>query len=289
MSSSFVTNNQGGINSYSGTTTFNIKNLEVNITKKLESSIESSLMTKFGIKFDANISDINRSLDKLIDIKVRKYLIDNDIETNTNEINTTMITYTTEEIEDIIGDNIEAILKQVMKLFPMLQDVSCMSLALAQKDPLISSIPKVFDIVNHIIVHPETKEESIVVTSDLLNYFTDSLFLNNVELEAKIRSYEENNNITLNERFNILKHNRSKWLQFLRSICKHENLKELFHENARLNESSGKHITSKVSDILGRYIHQCVFGLSKLYCNDIEDCSDYQFALPTVSGFIYYY
>jgi hypothetical protein len=288
MSSSIVTNNHGGINSYNGTT-FNIKNLEITITKKLEASIESSLITKFGIKFDAHISEISRSLDKLIDIKIRKYLTDNDIETNTNEFNTTMITYTTEEIEDIIGDNIEAILKQVMKLFPMLQDVSYMSLALTQKDPLVSSIPKVFDIKNHIIVHPETKEESIVITSDLLNYFTDSLLLNNVELEAKIRSCEENNNITLNERFNILKHNRSKWLQFLRRICKHENLKELFHENVKLNESSGKNITSKVSDILGRYIHQCVFGLSKLYCNDIEDCSDYQFALPTVSGFIYYY
>jgi hypothetical protein len=163
-----------------------------------------------------------------------------------------------------------------------------MSLALAQKDPLISSIPKVFDIVNHIIVHPETKEESIVVTSDLLNYFTDSLFLNNVELEAKIRRCEENN-ITLNERFNILKRNRNKWLQFLRSICKHEKLKELFHENVKLDDSSGKTITTKVSYILGRHIHQYVFGLSNLYCN-IEDCSDLdQFALPTVLGFIYYY
>jgi hypothetical protein len=286
MSSSIVTNNHGGINSYNGTT-FNIKNLEVTITKKLEASIESSLMTKFGIKFDANMSDINRSLDKLIDIKVRKYLIDNDIETNTNEFNTTMITYTTEDIEDIIGENIEAILKQVMKLFPMLQDVSCMSLALTQKDPLISSIPKVFDIKNHITVHSETNEESIVVTSDLLNYFTDSLLLNNKELEAKIRRCEENNNITLNARFNILKGNRKKWLQFLRSICKHESLKEFFHENVKLDDSSGKTITSKVSDILGRYIHQYVFGLNNLYCN-IEDCSD-QFALPTVLGFIYYY
>ena len=236
-------------------------------------------MTKFGIKFDANMSDINRTLDKLIEIKVRKYLIDNDIETNTNEINTTMITYTTEEIEDIIGDNIETILKQVMKLFPMLQDVSYMSLALTQKDPLISFIPKVFDIKNHITVHPETKKQSIVITSDLLNYFTDSLLLNNVKLEAKIRSCEENNNINFNERFNIIKHNRNKWLQFLRSICKH----------VKLDESSGKNITSKVSDILGKHIHQNVFGLNKLYCN-IEDSSDLdQFALPTALGFLYYY
>ena len=69
-------NNSGKFNTYNGST-FNIKSLELNITKKLESSIESAVLMKLGIKFDANILEINRQLDKLVDTKVRKYLIEN--------------------------------------------------------------------------------------------------------------------------------------------------------------------------------------------------------------------
>jgi hypothetical protein len=257
-------NNSGNFNTYNGTT-FNIKSLELNITKKLESSIESAVLMKLGIKFDANMLEINRSLDKLVDTKVRKYLIENDFLPR-NQSDTAMITYTGKDIENIISENIELIIKENIKKFPILQEISEMSLGLTQDEPLVSSIPKVFELKEHVIIDPDTKYETIVVTADMLNYLSDSLKMGAAELEEKIRFCEEENSANLNKRIDILIKLRNQWIQLLRSIYKHPKLQELFNSNAKLDEASGKSITNKVSDILGTYIQKYIFGVSKLYC-----------------------
>ena len=158
---------------------------------------------KLGIKFDANLLEINRQLDKLVDTKVRKYLVENVLLLR-NESDTATITYTTEEIENIISENIQLIIKENIKKSPILQEVSEMSLGLTQDDPLVSSIPKVFEIKEHIIINPDTKYETIVLTADMLNYFSDSLKMVPAELEEKIRFCEEEDSANLNKRIDIL-------------------------------------------------------------------------------------
>jgi cellulose biosynthesis protein BcsQ len=146
-----------------------------------------------------------------------------------------------------------------------------MSLGLTQAVPLVSSIPKVFEIKEHIIIDTDTKCETIVVTADMLNYFSDSLKMGPAELEDKIRfCEEEENSANLNKRIDILIKLRNQWLQILRSIHKHPKLKELFNSNVKLDEASGKNITNKVSELLGTYIQKYIFGVSKLYC-DIQN------------------
>jgi len=264
-------NSSCNFNTYNGST-FNIKSLELNITKKLESSIESSVLMKLGIKFDTNMIEINRTLDKLVDTKVRKYLIENDFLLR-NESDTAVITYTGKEIENIISENIELIIKENIKKSPILQEVSDMSLGLTQDDPLVSSIPKIFEIKEHIIVDPDTKYETIIVTADMLNYFSDSLKMGAAELEEKIRFREEEVSANLNKRIDILIKLRNQWIQLLRNIHKHPKLQELFNPNVKLDEASGKSITNKISDILGSYIHKYIFGVNKLYC-EIQNCGE---------------
>lgn len=293
-----INNNGTTINNH-GNSSFNLKSLEVNIAKKVEAALENTILTKIGIKFDSSISDINKSLDALVESKVKKYLLDCGVGIDEK---TPTLNISSEDIETLLSENLPNIIKLSIKKFPILEEVSCMAFELKQNNPNILSIPTNFDNETHIFIDPETKTTSFTLTYDLLKYFSESLLdtnlLNeNMKLEFNtIIKNEKNKDMrsalikNFELRSQIMNKNRESWLQFLRSIWKHDKIKELFKLGLsfRLKDSVDKNGLNVLSRQLGNHTHKNLFGLSKISCftsnSDNSEEDEVEFLLPTAIG-----
>jgi hypothetical protein len=291
----FVTNNHSNHTAFNsgtnnGTVGTNIKSLELSITQKVEAIVEANLFSKLNVKFDACVNQINKSLDNLVDCKVRKYLMDCNIDNFVEGI--TNVQRTAEEIEDLVSTNMETIVSESIKNFPLLEEISTMTKELRKENPNICSIPVYFnpeDECNQI--NPETKQyKDLILSADILKYFSFALFDSPTRLADRMKSEEPEgvNSKSFQERYGILESYRHRWLNFLRSVWKHKTIQDLFIGgiNIRLKDSPQKDGLQVVSTILANAIHKEIFGMNKIHCNIFnEDDEQYcEFALPSIMG-----
>lgn len=291
----FVTNNSSQhttINSATnnGTVGTNIKSLELSITQKVEAIVEANLFSKLNVKFDACVNQINQSLENLVDCKVRKYLMDCNIDNFVEGI--TNVQRTVEEIEDLVSTNMETIIKESIHNFPLLQEISTMTKELRKENPNICSIPVYFnpeDECNQI--DSETKQyKDLILSADILKYFTFALLDSPTRLADRMKSEEPEgvNSKSFIERYGILESYRHRWLNFLRSVWKHNAIQDLFIGgiNIRLKDSPQKDGLQVVSTILANATHKEIFGMNKIHCNifNEDDEQYYEFALPSIMG-----
>jgi hypothetical protein len=283
-----VTNNYNA-----SSTTFNFKALELSISKKIEENLDHILWTKLGVKFDAALVEINKSLDKLVEIKIKKCVIDyNAIESSSK----TAVNITIEDIEALLDENLEGIIKSALMDFHFLQDVAEIALKLCDNEnPHFFSIPQTFDPEVHMFIHHETKIPMTTVTADLLRYFKLSCLNGNKDaLKDAIEFYEteiEDNNL-FKTRLKLLQSHRDKWLNFLRNIWKHEKICHIVRKGVmiQLKDSISHDGIKVIAQKLSVYTHKLLFGVTKLHCNVVRDSIEelQEFAIPSVLGKIYF-
>ena len=121
-------------------TAVNYKTLESSIAKKLESSLHDSLFAKLNVKFDKMTCDINRNLEALVDAKVRKYFIESGQSGEFKCVDESTSTYTPEELDDLIKENIPKMVESSVENFAFLNEVSKLAKLIYADDPTISNI-----------------------------------------------------------------------------------------------------------------------------------------------------